>query len=620
MRNLRRKLQIPKKEIKKVRLGFVEKTLFSLFPIVFFSLVYLGFKEAIFEESQTPSIFYSKVEVRKIPVFIVREIQIAPLYNILDTTDLRTLRFLEILKQVLNKPIVNDDIIKGLDTVYIKTSGRFKKLSVDSLYPFSVTIQRIKEVVSELEFDDYERIQISNFVEFFLRPNLELAFFIEDTVVSRIVSGDSSNFTSKKRFDILNFFLYFFLLWLAGFLVFKNLLLRFEEGREDKRKVSILGILLLLYCFYPHINIFPEKLGIYFLPAAGVAGAFFFGFPVAFALYLFSFLLLMPLIILKGSISAIVINLLTGFFSVFLGLKMKKRWDFLYIFIILTTFLYITFAIFSKSSTGSIIEGLKFVVLFSSLNVLILLLVIPLLEWVFKYPTEFVLLELSNFNHPLLLSLQQDAPGTFEHSLRVAEMGARVAPIIGVSPLLARVAGLYHDIGKKSHSFFFVENQKTMENPHDKLTPEMSVQILKSHVVDGINLAKKYRLPDEVVRVIATHHGTSVMYSFYKKAMKAGGEVDKDKFRYPGPKPQNKMETLLMIIDSLEASSRALEEKNEEKFRELIRDIIGEKVEDGQFSETNLTYAELEKIKEELLKVLLQQYHLRIKYHEDKGY
>jgi len=251
---------------------------------------------------------------------------------------------------------------------------------------------------------------------------------------------------------------------------------------------------------------------------------------------------------------------------------------------------------------------------------LLVILLILVFEKILRYPTDLVLLELSNVNHPLLLKLQEEAPGTFEHSLRVSEMGARIAPIIGVSPLLARVAGLYHDIGKVVHPVFFIENQVAGENPHDKLSPEMSVQILKSHVVDGINLAKSYRLPDEVIGVIETHHGTSIMYSFYKKASKLYGQVDVDKFRYPGPKPRNKFEALFMILDGIEASSRALDEKNEKKFRELIDEIIEEKVKDGQFSETDLTYAELEKIKEELLIILLNQYHLRIKYHEDKGY
>ncbi len=250
------------------------------------------------------------------------------------------------------------------------------------------------------------------------------------------------------------------------------------------------------------------------------------------------------------------------------------------------------------------------------LSGLLVLGVLPLYERFFQVSTDFLLLELSNTNAPLLRELAQRAPGTFTHSLNVAHLAEAAARALGINPLLARVAALYHDIGKLKNPHLFIENQMGSENPHDALPPEESVRILVEHVTEGLKMAQQYGLPREIVGVIQTHHGTSLIRPFFAKALESQGEVKEDAYRYPGPRPRNKLEALIMLADSVEAAIRSLKNPTLYEIRTLTHQVLEGKWNEGQLDDTDLTRKDLGLIEEAFLQALKGIFHPRIEYPE----
>ena len=212
--------------------------------------------------------------------------------------------------------------------------------------------------------------------------------------------------------------------------------------------------------------------------------------------------------------------------------------------------------------------------------------------------------------------MSEKAPGTFHHSLQVCNLAENAAMEIDGNVLLIRVGALYHDIGKMENALFFIENQMAGVNPHDELSSDESAKMIISHVIRGIEKAKKYNLPDQVIDFIRTHHGESVVQYFYRQYVKKFPEMmnDTDKFRYPGPKPFSKETAILMMADSVEAATRSLPEKNAENVSELVHKIIQDQMEKGQFDEADITLKEINRIKKALIKKLLSMHHLRIEY------
>jgi putative nucleotidyltransferase with HDIG domain len=247
-----------------------------------------------------------------------------------------------------------------------------------------------------------------------------------------------------------------------------------------------------------------------------------------------------------------------------------------------------------------------------------------LLGNVFGITTVFRLLELASPTQPLLRRLLTEAPGTYHHSLMVGNLGERAAEVIGADPLLTRVAAYYHDIGKLRNPLAFIENQASGENIHDELEPEVSADILKQHVADGIDLAYQNHLPKAVIAFIPQHHGTGLMSFFYARARELAAQalhpddVDQARFRHVGPKPQSKEAAILMLADSVEASVRSLAKRDEPSIRAMVSTIIRERLEDGQFEDSELTMRDLEKIRETFVEQLLAMYHQRIEYPQNK--
>lgn len=242
---------------------------------------------------------------------------------------------------------------------------------------------------------------------------------------------------------------------------------------------------------------------------------------------------------------------------------------------------------------------------------------LPFFESLFNALTNIRLLELSDFNHPLLKRLILEAPGTYQHSLVVGNLAEVASEAIGANSLLARVGAYYHDIGKLEKAEYFSENQAPQLSKHDKIFPSISKLIIVNHVKDGIDLARKFKLNPLIVDFICQHHGTSLTYYFYCRAlegMEENQEIKEEGFRYPGPKPQTKEIAIVHLADSIEAATRSLEEPMPSRIEELVRKIINNKFIDGQLDECELTLKDLEKIASTFTRILSAMYHSRIKY------
>jgi putative nucleotidyltransferase with HDIG domain len=269
---------------------------------------------------------------------------------------------------------------------------------------------------------------------------------------------------------------------------------------------------------------------------------------------------------------------------------------------------------------------------------------LPVFENLFKITTDITLLELTDFNHPLLRRLQMSAPGSYHHSLMVANLAERAAAEAGANPLLCRACALYHDIGKTAKPEYFTENQRDGFNPHEEVTPSMSALIIKSHVTEGISLAKQYKLPRVVQDVIVQHHGTTLIKFFYHKASKQqrlltqspfgrkraevraatqetaaapdDAGVDESSYRYDGPKPNFKESAIIALADCVEAASRSLRKVTPQSVEELIESIINDRIEDHQLDDSPITILELKKIKESFTFTTLNMLHSRLSYPE----
>ena len=244
---------------------------------------------------------------------------------------------------------------------------------------------------------------------------------------------------------------------------------------------------------------------------------------------------------------------------------------------------------------------------------------LSVLEIMFDITTSLRLLDLTDRNHPALRLLEQKAIGSFNHSLMVGTLADRAARAVDANPLLARAAAYYHDLGKTENPQFFIENQFGIQNPHDQMAPERSADVIRRHVLDGITLARKFRIPGEVAESVITHHGDGIMHFFYNRAKERYGSdaVDMEDYRHAGRKPVRKEMAIVMMADSVEGACRAVfqnEEPSPERIEQLVERVVSEKVSDGQLSASHLTLGDLTSAKAAMVDALVGHYHQRIPY------
>jgi putative nucleotidyltransferase with HDIG domain len=237
-------------------------------------------------------------------------------------------------------------------------------------------------------------------------------------------------------------------------------------------------------------------------------------------------------------------------------------------------------------------------------------------EKIFGFISDITLMELSDTNQPLLRKLSEVAPGTFQHSLQVANLAEEVIRKIGGNPLLIRTGALYHDVGKINRPVYLIENQAGSHNPHEELTPENSAQIIIEHVSGGIEIARKNGLPQHIVDFIRTHHGNTTVRYFYHLQQKNNPDqhVDRSMFTYPGVSPFTKEMVVLMMCDSIEAASRSLKEINQQNISDMVDNIVNYQILEDQYNDANITYREIHTAKQIIKNRMMNIYHVRIEY------
>ncbi|MEN8186961.1 MAG: HDIG domain-containing metalloprotein [Bacteroidota bacterium] len=276
---------------------------------------------------------------------------------------------------------------------------------------------------------------------------------------------------------------------------------------------------------------------------------------------------------------------------------------------------YIAFSIIQNGNAQHLNWGYFGLFALNGVLAFLSLFLILIYEKIFGLVSDVSLLELSNTNSRLLRELNEKAPGTFQHSMQVANLAEASANEIGANAMLVRTGALYHDIGKIMNPMYFTENQSTSVNPHDDLSPKDSAEIIINHVIKGIEIAKKNGLPDRVIDFIRTHHGTNTVYYFYKLEEKFGHEaVNEEDFKYPGPIPFSKETAILMMCDASEAASKSIKEPTAILIDELVEKVIDGQMKKGQFMNADITFKEIQTIKKVIKKKLNNIYHLRIEY------
>jgi hypothetical protein len=325
--------------------------------------------------------------------------------------------------------------------------------------------------------------------------------------------------------------------------------------------------------------------------------------------------------IVPNSFEFIYLHIIAGIVTILTVSELYKRAN-LFISVAQITGIYmITYFAFSiiKEGNASQING-DYFMLFAANGALSFLsiILIYIYEKVFGLVSDVTLLELSNTNAKLLRELNEKAPGTFQHSMQVANLAEAAANEIGANSMLVRTGALYHDIGKMLNPMYFVENQITGVNPHNDLSPRDSSKIITDHVIKGVELAKKYKLPDRIIDFIRTHHGTTSTYYFYKKEQELNPDtvIDIKKFQYQGPIPFSKETAILMMCDAAEAASKSIKSPTAQSIDTLIDKIIDKQMADNQFLNSDITFREITVIKKVIKKKLMNMYHLRVEYPE----
>ena len=414
----------------------------------------------------------------------------------------------------------------------------------------------------------------------------------------------------------------FFVVSILLFLLFSFFYIYRNEYFKDSKFLLLIGLLMYLIVFSSWI-IVSYQLPVYIIPIAMFSILLTVLLDTTVSLISSTILILLVSLLIGNDLDFAIILFFISFIAILSVRKLRKRRQIiatmltlvmcsLFVFFSVMLFKGIDFLDYNYSTVG-------YLALSSFLCPILAFGLVPLFESFFGITTDLSLIELLDYDQPLLKKLMEDAPGTHTHSVKVGTLAESCANAIGARALLCRVGSYYHDIGKIKKPEYYAENQ-TGENKHDSITPHMSAKILKQHVTDGLTLADEYGLPNIVKDFIETHHAKNRMEFFYKKALENDSKVDENEFRYPGPKPTSKETGIVMLAEAIEAQANSLKNPTLEKFETMIDKAIRSRLEDGQLDECPLTMEDLQKIKGRrdgkhgLLPVLSGLYHSRPEY------
>jgi hypothetical protein len=520
---------------------------------------------------------------------------------------------------------------------------------------FYTSSEVLKTIAAQLEgdFDSYSSAQIFNILSEAIQPNVSYdAVFTEKVIANeyknisytkgKVSSGGliilKGDIVEGKKLAILNslkseseskvwtessynwIILGYSILVSLALLMLLLFLKKYRvEIYEDNNKVTFIffNVFSMIFIQTLVINYNAEYLYVVPLSVLPIVLKAFFDARLGLFTHVLTVLLLGYIV--PDSFEFIYLHIIAGIVTILTVSELYKRAN-LFISVAQITGIYmLTYLAFSIIKEGNASQiNLQYFILFA-LNGLLSFLSIILIyiyEKVFGLVSDVTLLELSNTNSKLLRELNEKAPGTFQHSMQVANLAEAAANEIGANSMLVRTGALYHDVGKMANPMYFTENQTTGVNPHHELSPRDSAKIITDHVIKGVEIAKKYNLPDRIIDFIRTHHGTSTTYYFLMKEreMNPDVEVDIKKFQYQGPNPFSKETAILMMCDAAEAASKSLKIPTAQSISDLIDKIIEKQMADNQFLNSDITFKEIETIKKVIKKKLLNMYHLRVEY------
>jgi len=399
---------------------------------------------------------------------------------------------------------------------------------------------------------------------------------------------------------------------------------------RDWKMVLLIAIVFLLQLGLAHIFVIRLEWSEYLIPVTVGAMTLTILFDARIGFMATTSMAILMGLMMGQNIDLVIVSLFTATIAVYNIRELRKRSQLfitMFALIAASIFVVIGLGLFKEHSWSGMLTDIQLLAINSVLAPIVTYGLIGIFEIIFEVTTDLTLIELLDYDHPLLKRAQQETNGTFNHSIVVGNLAESCANAIGAHSLLCRVGAYYHDIGKMAKSEYFIENQYSGENKHDTLTPTMSARIIRAHVKEGLRLAQEYGLPKVVSDFIPMHHGTTRVEYFYRMALKNaeenGGKVDESAFRYPGPKPDTKETGILMICEAVEAAARSIKEPDIFKIEAMIDKIIKGRIDDGQLTDCPLTLDELNKIKgtvdgnSGMLPVLRGIYHIRVEYPDD---
>ena len=512
------------------------------------------------------------------------------------------------INEVLQEQGKTSEIKKWLGNIspdkYIVANLEFDKATTDmeiaestvNLSPTRGMVQAGERIILEGEIVDQAKFQILE--------SLKTSFKKEST------RGIKSYMSSLGKV--------FFILAMLG-LVFAFIFIYRHDILNQHRKLAFLMLFMVAMISVSYlINSFPS-LHIYLVPLAVfpiIVRTFFDSRTAIFMLFVITLIIGFYA---PNNYEYILLQFSAGVVAVFSLNKMHRRVHLVKAMLLVMFTYWFVYSALNLIFEGSILHFNYNMMKWFAMSSVFILLVYPMVyvfEKLFGFVSDVTLIEISDSNQPLLRKLSEEAPGTFQHSIQIANLAEEVILKIGGNPFLVRAGALYHDIGKIARPNFFIENQSAGMNPHDDLSYIKSAELVIDHVKNGVRMAQKYKLPEPIIEFIATHHGTTkTNYFFIKHRQDNPNKVtDEELFLYPGPLPKSKEATVVMLIDGVEAASRSLKEKTVDKLKELINRLIDEKIKQNQLDNSLLTFSDINIIKETLLNKLINIYHIRIEY------
>jgi len=553
---------------------------------------------------------------------------------------------------------LKEDKIKNLQYITNTTFGMVMNNGV-KISQLDQAYAKAKEFILANPFDHDEEIKeiAYEITQFFIKPNQffnaeqtkalreEAKNNVEPVIIKKdeliVKQGDVIDKATyeklkavgllKDTFTLWSYFGLFLLIALMVLLLYNSIDRMKLQIHQDN--ITLLMVIIILLLTFIGISV------VGWLDTGSLTSPIGYLAPVAFGVMLITVLISLRFAILSGAIFSI-------FSSLIFSTDQTMIFDFRYGFVTLIGSTAGAFAISRIRNRSAILKAGLIVALFNVLSIFVILLLtsqsytlrlaiesvlygmiggifsavltigfMPFFESVFGILSPIKLIELSNPNHPLLRKLLIETPGTYHHSVIVGNLAESAAEAIGADGLLARVGAYYHDLGKTRRPTFFIENQLNMDNPHDKLSPSLSKNIILAHPKDGVEMLKEYKLPVPIQDIAMQHHGTSLLKYFYHKASKESKHpIPEVEYRYPGPKPQTKEAAIVGIADSVEAAVRSIAHPTNELIEEVVRRVIKDKLDDGQLNECDLTLKELEIIAVSMLETLKGIFHSRIEY------